>query len=87
MAAATIEHLGELVRPGKYGHRLTRDMYALVNKTPSARFPREMYSDELWASLDWAYEDKAHTRLSDEYCSRQRQATLTNFDLNMAFFA
>jgi hypothetical protein len=31
--------------PGKYEHRLTRDMYALVNRKPSSRFPREMYSD------------------------------------------
>ena len=58
MAGLTVEHFGELVRPGKSGHRLTRDMYAHVNKTSSTRVPREMYSDELWAAQSWAYEDE-----------------------------
>jgi hypothetical protein len=40
-----------MMRPGRYGHRLTREMYALVNKTSSTRVPREMYSDELWAAV------------------------------------
>jgi hypothetical protein len=87
MAGLIVEHFGELVRTGKYGHRLTREMYAHVNKTSSTRAPREMYSDELWASLAWAYEDEGHTRLSEEFCRRQRDAALANFDLNMAFFA
>lgn len=37
--------------------------------------------------MAWAYEDEGHTRLTDEFCSRQREAALENFDLNMAFFA
>jgi hypothetical protein len=86
-AVGAVEHFGELMRPGKYGHRLTREMYAQVNKTSSTRVPRETYSDELWAAVAWAYEDEDHTRLSDEFCRRQRDAALENFDLNMAFFA
>ncbi|GAB3557819.1 hypothetical protein GCM10027405_03290 [Arthrobacter alkaliphilus] len=82
-----VEHFGELVWPGKYGHRLTREMYAMVNKTSSTRLPREWYTDEQWESLAWAYEDEEHTRLSDDFCARQREAGLENFDLNMAFFA
>ena len=42
MTSSAVEHFGEMVRPGKYGHRLTRDMYAHVNKTSSTRVPREM---------------------------------------------
>ncbi|RNL51414.1 GIY-YIG nuclease family protein [Arthrobacter oryzae] len=87
MAELAVEHFGERVRPGKYGHRLVREMYALVNKTSSTRVRRELFSDELWASLAWAYEDEDRTRHSDEYCRRQREAALENFDLNMAFFA
>lgn len=81
------KHFGETLRASKYGHRLTRDQYALANKKPSTRFPREMYTDAHWAAEAWAFEDEDHTVLSDEYCTLQREAALANFDLNMAFFA
>jgi hypothetical protein len=87
LAVPRVKHFGETLRASRYGHRLTRDQYALVNKKPSSRFPREMYTDELWAAMAWMYEDEAHTRLSDEYCTLQREAALENFDLNMEFFA
>ncbi|KRE44563.1 hypothetical protein ASG92_12915 [Arthrobacter sp. Soil736] len=32
------------------------------------------------------YEDEGHRIHSDDFCSRQREAALENFDLNMAFF-
>ncbi len=85
MAERTDKHFGETLRASKYSHRLTRDEYALVNKTSSTRVPREMYSCEMWASLNWADEDEEHTRLSDDFCTRHREAALENFDLNMAF--
>lgn len=84
---AAVEHFGEYVRPGKYGHRLCRDLYALPNRKPSFRFSRDMFTDRFWAESAWAYEDEDHTRHSDEYCLRQRADALENFDLNMAFFA
>lgn len=84
---AVVEHFGELVRAGKYGYRLSRETYAVPNKTSSTRVPKDMVSDELWAELDWAYEDAEHTRLSDAFCERQREDALENFDLNMAYFA
>ena len=87
MSASSILHFGESVRPGKYGFRLVRDLYALPNKTSSIYVPREMYSDENWATLDWMYEDAEHRKLSDEFCRLQRDAALENFDLNMAYFA
>jgi hypothetical protein len=49
LAASAVQHFGELVRPGKYGHRLTREMYALVNKKSSTRIPDHMLTDELRA--------------------------------------
>lgn len=76
-----------MVRPGKYGHRLVRDLYAVPNKKPTGRTPRDMVTEEFWASQAWAYEDEDHTILSDEFCRLQREAALENFDLNMAFFA
>lgn len=85
--SSAVEHFGELVRPGKYGLRLTRDMYALVNKKSSTRIPEEFLTDELRAQLAPHYEDDALTIHTDEYCRRQREMALQNFDLNMAYFA
>jgi hypothetical protein len=82
-----IDHLGERIQAGKYGHRLTRVRYAVVNKKPTGRISRDQVSAEFWESQDWAYEDADHTVLSDEFCQLQRKAALENFDLNMAFFA
>jgi hypothetical protein len=75
------------MRPGKYGHRLTRDMYALPNKKSSIRIPAYMLTDELRALLAPRFEDAGLTIRSDEYCRQQRQDALENFDLNMALFA
>lgn len=60
-AAPAVEHFGELIRPGKYGHRLTREMYALVNKRSSTRIPEHMLNDELRALLAPHYEDAEMT--------------------------
>jgi len=82
-----VEHFGERLRQSKYGHRLTREKYAVPNKKPSTVVPREYVSEAYWASQAWAYEDEDHTILSDEFCRQQRDEALENFDLNMAFFA
>ena len=31
----TVEHFGEPLRPGKYGHRLVRERYAIIKKLSS----------------------------------------------------
>jgi hypothetical protein len=85
-SAPAVEHFGELVRPGKYGHRLTREMYALVNKRSSIRIPDYLLTDELRALLAPRFEDAEMTIRSDEFCREQREMALENFDLNMAFF-
>ncbi|TSE15049.1 GIY-YIG nuclease family protein [Arthrobacter sp. KBS0703] len=82
-----VEHFGELIRPGKYGHCLTREMYALVNKKSSTRIPEHIMTDELRAYLAPHYEDAELTIRTDEFCRRHREMALENFDLNMAFFA
>jgi hypothetical protein len=82
-----VDHLGERIQAGKYGHRLTRELYAAIKNKPTGRISRDQVSAEFWESQDWAYEDADHTVLSYEYCQLQREAALENFDLNMAFFA
>lgn len=82
-----VVHFGERLRQSKYGHHLTRKMYAIPNKTSSTRVPREVMGEKFWASQAWAYEDEDHKILSERFCEVQRAAALENFDLNMAFFA
>lgn len=86
-AGCAVEHFGERISPGKYGHRLTRETYALVNKRSSTRIPANMLTEELRALLAPHYEDAELTSHTDEFCRRHREAALENFDLNMAFFA
>lgn len=80
------KHCGETLRTSRYGHRLIRDEYALVNKRRSTRLPRELYTDAAWEDEAWAFEDEDHIFFNDEYCAMQRKAALENFDLNMDFF-
>lgn len=79
-------HFGEVVNPGKYGARLTRELYAIPNKKAYNRPRRELFSDAMWEREAWAFEDEDHKTYTDEYCELQRAAALENFDLNMAFF-
>ena len=65
MAEPVVEHFGEVLRAGKYGHRLSRETYAIPNRRPSVKLARESISAEQWASLDWAFEDEEHTRYSE----------------------
>ena len=37
------------VLPGKYGLRLTRDQYVVINKKPSTYVTREMSTEAQWA--------------------------------------
>ncbi|MDJ0379204.1 GIY-YIG nuclease family protein [Cryobacterium sp. PH31-L1] len=82
-----VDHFGERMRTGKYGHRLTRSTYALPNKTPSSYDNRSNYSPRQWETDGWVYEDEDHTRYSDAFCAQQRDEALINFDLNMEFFS
>ncbi|WP_285117308.1 GIY-YIG nuclease family protein [Leifsonia sp. fls2-241-R2A-40a] len=84
---AVVDHFGERIRRGKYGFRLTRDTYAIVNKKPSVYFSREEMSPAQWEALSSIYEHEDHRILSDEFCARNRAQALENFDLNMASFA
>lgn len=78
-------HFGVRVQRGsKYGLRLVRDEYARIDKRSSSYWKREVAPD-LWDSLNDCYEDEAHRVYTDEWCERQRERALTNFDLNMSF--
>ncbi|MBV1780833.1 GIY-YIG nuclease family protein [Paeniglutamicibacter sp. ABSL32-1] len=82
----TVDHFGEPLRPGKYGHRLVRERYAIIKKLSSFYPDRSLYTDEYWDAVSWRYDDENHRILSDKYCELLRKAAVENFDLNMAFF-
>lgn len=84
----TATHFGTTVRSTRgLGLRISRDVYATINKRSSS--PRWNRDDnpELWDALDSVYEDAEHRILTDEWCEEHRERALQNFDLNMAHFA
>jgi hypothetical protein len=84
---AAAVHFGLEVRSGrKYGLRIDRDTYAVINKRSSFYWKREV-NPRLWDAIAEDYEDEDHRFLTDEWCERQREDALANFDLNMAYFA
>src|SRR5690606_1843075 len=71
----------------KYGLRLTREKYALVNKRSSLPpLDRERHA-KLWEAMAYRYEDDDQKIYTDEWCATLREMALRTFDLNMAYFA
>lgn len=85
--SGSVAHFGLTVRSGrKYGLTIDRDTYAVINKRSSMYWKRDV-NPALWDAIAEDYEDEDHRILTDEWCERQREDALANFDLNMAYFA
>ncbi len=41
-----VNHFGEYLRASKFGHKMTRDLYAYPNRKPKERLNRKYISDE-----------------------------------------
>lgn len=82
-----VVHFGERLRASKFGHLMTREMYAYPSRSPHSRRRREDMPDGLWEGVSWAYADEEHTTLSDAFLLTQRDAALVNFDLSLRNFA
>lgn len=80
------EYFGEKPRRSKYGHKMTREMYAYPSRSPHQRPNRELLGEQRWARSAWAYRDEEHTRHSDLYLLAQRDAALMTFDISMRYF-
>lgn len=80
------EHFGEHLRGTKFGHKMTRSLYAYPNRSPKQRPNRERDGEEFWEKTAWAYCDDEHARHSDAYLLVQRDRALVNFDLSMRYF-
>lgn len=81
------EHFGEQLRGSKFGHKMTRELYAYPNRKPKERLTCERADEDLWKGTAWSYRDEEHTQHSDAYLLWQRDAALVNFDLSMRYFA
>lgn len=69
-------HFGVKVLEGKRGLKLTRENYAVLsNKNSLVRFSVDIYADE---------EGRIY---SDEWCEKQLEDSLKNYDLNMEYFS
>ena len=69
-------HFGLTVLEGKRGLKLTREKYAIINnKNSLCAFSRDIYAD------------KEKRFYSDEWCKKQLQSCLENYDLNMNYFS
>lgn len=82
-----IEHFGEQLRASRFGHKMTRELYAYPNRKPKERPRREDWPEEVWNDSAWMYRDEEHTEHSDVFLLAYRDAALTNFDLSMKYFS
>ena len=69
-------HFGVKVLEGTRGLKLTREKYAIVNNKSSLK----PFSQDI-------YKDKERKIYSDEWCEKQLQNCLENYDLNMKYFS
>lgn len=85
--SARTEHFGEKLRASKFGHKMTREMYAYPSRAQKQRPKRELLGEHLWEATAWCYRDEEHTQHSDLYLLWQRDLALRNFDLSMDYFS
>ena len=90
--SGSVEHLGERVRPGKYGLKLSRETYLMSSRKHHKPLPKyivQMWRDEnnpLCEDFDETFEDEWWTVYKPEFFEKYKTQALLNYDLNMAFF-
>lgn len=65
---------------------MTRASFGLPRRNPKQRLRRELMSESMWESMDWAFRDDEHRELSDAFLLMNRDRALRNYDLSMAYF-
>ena len=73
-----MKHFGVEVREGKYGSKLTREHYAIINNRNTLKVK--------FARIEEAYADEQGKFYTQKWCAAYREMCLENFDLNMRFF-
>lgn len=75
-----MEHFGINVIKRKYGLKLVREEFAIINTKPSLPFCIELQNEN-------AYVDYMGTKYREEWCKEYRKLCLKNYDLNMKYFS
>jgi hypothetical protein len=73
------EHFGVLVKSAKYGLKLTRDKYAIINTRAS--LPKFENLEKMGA-----YADSVGRFYTEEWCQEYQKVILENYDLSMLYF-
>lgn len=86
-------HFGELIRPAKYGFKLTRDKYLNESRKNHKPLSKVLITslrerDQKYCELmDSIFEDEWWRTYRPEIAEEMRARALKNFDLNMAYFS
>lgn len=73
-----MNHFGIEIKPGKFGYKLERMNYAIINNRNTFGFKFD--------SMKEYYLEPDGRFYSDEWCHKQRENALKNFDVNMEHF-
>lgn len=79
MKMETAEHFGVLVKSAKYGLKLTREKYAVINTR--ATLPKFEKLQKIGA-----YADSSGKFYTEEWCREYQKLILENYDLSMRYF-
>lgn len=75
-------HFGLSLRASKYGLKMTRDNYAIVNNKSSVKRPPELFK----GSTKKLFTDETMKYYSEEFCQKHYKRCMENYDLNIRFF-
>ncbi len=76
-----IKHIGINVQSNKYGLKINRENYAIINRKPT--LPKFNNSEEFFG-VSSVYDGELY---SEEWCKKHQELALENYDLSMAFFS
>ena len=81
-----MEHFGVTIKEGKYGFKLTRENFAVVN--PRSSFSGAMMHASCRETLGFdPYTDDTYMTWTNEWCLWHLNNCMENYDLNMRYFA
>ncbi len=92
---ANYEHFGIKIKDGKYGVKLTRENYAVINikrtqkskKIENYNHFKQAYNGINREKYNEIYTDESGNFYTDDWCNKMKGRALINFDLNMDFFS
>lgn len=86
------QYFGVDLRHGKYGFKMTRENYAIIDRKCTTHSKNSNYYETFWGDdkkeeFLKIYEDTSAVFYTESYCERKKERALINYDLNIAYFA